>query len=77
LVRALQHVNINFFKNVKKNMKSIENVLSVLGLVPLPELSMTTRLKLLGSGKAKDPRLFSVVWLPDPKQWGLALLLDP
>jgi hypothetical protein len=32
LARASQRVNNNFFKNVKKNTKSIENILSVLGL---------------------------------------------
>jgi hypothetical protein len=61
LARALQWVKINFFQNVRKHIKYIENVLSTLGLLVMPDLRALSLasipyLSALGLRAMPDPR---------------------
>jgi len=55
LVRILQRVNINFFKNIKIYNKNIENILNALSLIAM---SNSSDLGCFGSGGHARPMRF-------------------
>jgi len=60
-----QRVNINFFRNVKKNIKSIENVFSLLSLVVMPDLMD------VGLEAMSNPSYSGLAAMPNPRVFGL------
>jgi hypothetical protein len=65
LPRALSQVNIKFFLNVKKNIKYIKNVLSVLSLTIIYDPS------LLSLTVMQNPSTSNLAWVADPRNSGL------